>query len=174
MTKYLAAALAAIGIALPGIAAADTVNIPLIRIPATVSGTWVLNPRACPDLREDVRDARRTTSYADLREDRRDQRIVDCPVSAWSFVATPGAAPSQPIRIGRDGVARFVDRGEYDRYRRDRFTISPRITVQPTPIFPRPSPVYTPGYQVPVPHRAPQPATRGRYEIRNGQIIWLD
>ncbi|MEM9989474.1 MAG: hypothetical protein AAF723_08140 [Pseudomonadota bacterium] len=51
------------------------------------AGGWRLNPNLCPDLREDRRDARVTTGRRDLREDRRDRRYVNCPASAWVYVA---------------------------------------------------------------------------------------
>ncbi|GGY39688.1 hypothetical protein [Parvularcula lutaonensis] len=49
---------------------------------------WRLNPAACPDLREDIRDARVTRSRRDLREDRRDRRVTNCPASAFVFVGS--------------------------------------------------------------------------------------
>lgn len=57
---------------------------------ANQRGTWTLNPSACPDLREDRRDARVTTSRRDAREDIRDSRTVNCPVSAWSYTPARG------------------------------------------------------------------------------------
>ncbi|WOI53429.1 hypothetical protein [Parvularcula sp. LCG005] len=55
---------------------------------SAVAGEWYLNPRACPDLREDVRDRRIDEGRRDRREDRRDERIVDCPASAYTYVAS--------------------------------------------------------------------------------------
>ncbi|MGV6821179.1 MAG: hypothetical protein ACWA5T_11870 [Parvularcula sp.] len=54
--------------------------------PPAHAGEWRLNPRLCPDLREDVRDARVVTGRRDLREDRRDRRVVTCPASAYVWV----------------------------------------------------------------------------------------
>ncbi len=60
---------------------------------AASAGTWHLDASACPDLREDRIDARRTTSRFDRREDRRDASVIDCPPRAWSY---------QPDRYERD------------------------------------------------------------------------
>ena len=58
-----------------------------------------LNPALCPDLREDIRDARITTSYRDLREDRYDRAITRCPASAWTYPAATGVyAAAIPVR----------------------------------------------------------------------------
>src|SRR5215510_6164555 len=53
---------------------------------AAFAGEWPLNARACPDLREDRRDARRDNGWRDRREDRRDQRVISCPARAWYYV----------------------------------------------------------------------------------------
>ncbi len=69
--------------------------------PPAHAGTWRLDPRLCPDLREDIRDARVTYSRRDAREDRRDRRYVNCPARAWVYV--PGryerakARPAVPV-----------------------------------------------------------------------------
>lgn len=63
------------------------------------AGEWKLDPRACPDLREDRydrredrRDTRVTYGYGDRaedrydrRENRRDQAITVCPVRAFYY-----------------------------------------------------------------------------------------
>ncbi|WP_411819176.1 hypothetical protein ABFZ85_09380 [Hyphococcus formosus] len=63
------------------------------------AGQWNLNPRACPDLREDRadrredrRDARRNYGYRDRAEDRwdrrdnrRDEAVTICPISAFYY-----------------------------------------------------------------------------------------
>ncbi len=49
-------------------------------------GYFVVNAAACPDLREDRRDARRTQGRRDRIEDRRDRRVLDCPPRAWDYV----------------------------------------------------------------------------------------
>lgn len=56
---------------------------------AYAASGWRLNPAACPDLREDRRDARVTRSRRDLREDRRDRRITNCPASSFVYVGNP-------------------------------------------------------------------------------------
>lgn len=73
--------------------------------PGHRSGEWQLNPRLCPDLREDVRDRRYTYSRRDRREDRRDSRATVCPARAWTYV------PSryEQRRHGRDAW-RYADR----------------------------------------------------------------
>ena len=53
---------------------------------AASAGTWQLNANKCPDLIEDRSERRVTTSRADLREDIRDARVVNCPASAWYYV----------------------------------------------------------------------------------------
>ncbi|RKR03945.1 hypothetical protein [Maricaulis maris] len=60
---------------------------------AASAGTWHLNAAACPDLREDRIDARRTDSRFDRREDIRDRSVIECPPRAWSY---------QPDRYERD------------------------------------------------------------------------
>ena len=49
------------------------------------AGTWHANAAACPDLREDRFDARHFSGRGDLREDIRDQRVIDCPAHAWNY-----------------------------------------------------------------------------------------
>lgn len=99
-TTLICAAVAA-SVLLPSIASAQSTDV---RVRANVSGEWVLDARKCPDLREDRRDSRVTTSRRDLREDRRDARVIDCPASAYTFVPDVGQAPNQPIRIGNTTV----------------------------------------------------------------------
>lgn len=68
------------------------------------AGEWRLDARRCPDIREDVRDARenrrderydysrrdvREDRY-DRREDRRDRAITVCPRSAFYYVPSRG------------------------------------------------------------------------------------
>ena len=53
------------------LAAAFLAGLGTVGISGTASaGTWYLNARACPDL----------------REDRRDRRVIDCPRRAWTYV----------------------------------------------------------------------------------------
>lgn len=67
-------------------AAAIFASLPALAVaPAANAGTWHLDARACPDLREDWRDARRWTGRGDRREDFRDMREINCPSRAWSY-----------------------------------------------------------------------------------------
>ncbi|KCZ93760.1 hypothetical protein [Hyphomonas johnsonii] len=84
---------------------------------AASAGEWRLDPRRCPDLVEDRLDQRVTTSRADLREDLRDMRQVNCPASAWTFIPAKGetfrngprvyTGPSK-VYAGRGGYYQFV------------------------------------------------------------------
>ena len=104
--RLLAAAIAG-AFLLPAAAQAQSrVAIPNVELRASVTGKWVLDPRKCRDIREDVYDARRTTSRRDAREDRRDQRIADCPASAYTFIVDAGQGPKYPVRVGRGRVPR--------------------------------------------------------------------
>src|SRR5690349_22667911 len=72
------------------------------------AGEWRINARACPDLREDARDARRDNGWRDRAEDRRDHRVINCPARAWYYVryrGERGATPPRPREIVtyRDG-----------------------------------------------------------------------
>ncbi len=58
----------------------------LLPVSSASAGEWRLDPRRCPDLREDIRDSRITWSRRDAREDRRDRRVVNCPARAWVYV----------------------------------------------------------------------------------------
>ena len=107
MSRRLIAVALAGAVMLPAAAHAQSrVSIPEVELFATVTGKWVLDPRRCPDIREDVRDARTTQGRRDRREDRRDQRIVDCPASAYSFVVAPGQGPRFPVRVGEGRIPR--------------------------------------------------------------------
>ena len=66
--------------------------MPTLACPAS-AGTWHLNAAACPDLREDRRDARIDEGWRDRREDRRDRSVIECPPRAWSY---------EPDRYERD------------------------------------------------------------------------
>lgn len=149
MNKTFLAATIAAAIVLPSLASAQTtVRVPIVRIPATVTGAWVLDPGACPDIREDFRDARVTTSRNDIREDFRDQRIVDCPASAYRFVPDAAQAPNRAIKIRRDGTATFIDDNERD----SRYGGYGGYGgyVKPAPVLIQPKPVYvTPTYNAP-------------------------
>lgn len=58
--------------------------------PVASAGEWRLNAYKCPDLREDMRDARHDNGWRDRREDRRDYRVVSCPARAWSYHPSRG------------------------------------------------------------------------------------
>ena len=73
-------------------------------------GHFVVYARACPDLREDRRDARRNTGWRDRREDRRDRRVLNCPDRAWDYVPSRREA-----RAGRTGDRLRPDRAYLDR-----------------------------------------------------------
>ena len=157
MKHLILTALVASGIALPSLASAQTTDV---RVRATVSGEWVLNPLACADTREDIRDSRVTTNRADRREDRRDQRVVNCPASAYTFVPDRGQAPSQPIRLGRSQVQQQYESVQ-PTYNQPTYN-QPRY-VQPTRTQPR--------YVPPQTYR-PQPAAPSNYTIINGRIVF--
>ena len=59
---------------------------------------WGINPAACPDLREDIRDSRVTWSRRDLREDVRDRAVTVCPVSAYRYTA-PARVVAMPAPL---------------------------------------------------------------------------
>ena len=84
-----------------------------------VKGSWSFVPSACPDLVEDRRDARITTSRRDAREDKRDARTVTCPASAWQFQPANGFSQSryQPAYAG-PRVVHVSNRGAYSFERR--------------------------------------------------------
>lgn len=81
----------------------------LVPAGAAFAGEWRVNPRACPDIREDWRDARHDNGWRDRREDRRDHRVVRCPARAWYYVPDRyerrSARPGRPteVIILRDG-----------------------------------------------------------------------
>jgi hypothetical protein len=88
----------------------------LAPVGAAVAGEWRVNARACPDLREDRRDARRDRGWQDRREDRRDQRVVHCPARAWYYVPDryerrSSYRPARPreVIILRDGRPYYRD-----------------------------------------------------------------
>lgn len=57
---------------------------------AASAGEWRLNPNKCPDLREDRWDRREDHGRYDRREDRRDERVINCPARAWYYVPSRG------------------------------------------------------------------------------------
>lgn len=77
------------------------------------AGAWKLDPRLCPDLREDVRDARVTTSRRDLREDRRDRRVTNCPARAWVYTGHPGKKAVQRPALPRYSAIYVDKKGRY-------------------------------------------------------------
>jgi len=88
----------------------------LVPAGAAFAGEWRLNPRACPDLHEDWRDARHDRGWRDRREDRHDQRVVRCPARAWYYVPDryerrSSYRPARPreVIILRDGRPYYRD-----------------------------------------------------------------
>ena len=57
---------------------------------AASAGEWRVDANKCPDLREDYRDRQHDHGRADRREDRRDERVVNCPARAWYYVRDRG------------------------------------------------------------------------------------
>ena len=107
MSPRIIAAAVVGAILLPAAAHAQTrVAVPQVELFATVTGKWVLDPRRCRDIREDFRDARKTTSRRDRREDRRDQRVAACPASSYDFIPDAGQGPKHPVRVSRGRVER--------------------------------------------------------------------
>lgn len=77
-------------------------------------GHFIVYARACPDLREDVRDQRRGygrhRGRHQSRGDWRDRRVLDCPPRAWRY------APSyREQRMGRTGERLRAELAYYDR-----------------------------------------------------------
>ncbi len=104
--RIIAAAIAG-AFLLPAAAHAQSrVAVPQVELFDTVKGKWVLDPKRCRDIREDFRDARRTTSRRDRREDLRDQRVAACPASAYDFIPDAGQGPKHPVLVSRGRVER--------------------------------------------------------------------
>ena len=81
---------------------------------AASAGTWQLNANKCPDLIEDRIDRRVTTSRADLREDIRDERVINCPASAWYYVPSAGERRVKSARYYTGPRTVYVNRkGQY-------------------------------------------------------------
>ena len=57
---------------------------------AASAGEWRVNANKCPDLQEDRWDRQNDRGRADRREDRRDERVVNCPARAWYYVRDRG------------------------------------------------------------------------------------
>jgi hypothetical protein len=73
------------------------------------AGEWRINARECPDLREDRQDARRDNGWRDRAEDRRDQRVINCPARAWYYIryrGERGATPPRPRQVVVDRYGR--------------------------------------------------------------------
>jgi hypothetical protein len=85
---------------------------------AAWAGEWRINARACPDLREDIRDYRYNDGWRDRREDRHDARVIRCPAKAWYYVRYAGErrnsyVPPRPREI-------VIDRWGREYYRDNR------------------------------------------------------
>lgn len=75
-------------------------------------GHFIVYARACPDLREDFRDRRRSGHWAQGRRDWRDLRVLHCPPRAWEY------APSRrELRMGRTGERLRPETAYFDRSR---------------------------------------------------------
>ncbi|WP_300554791.1 hypothetical protein [Maricaulis sp.] len=102
------------------IAAALLAGMGAAALPAAASaGTWYLNARACPDLREDRRDRRVYEGRWDVREDRRDRRVIECPPRAWTYVPDRwerrnGLERGTGARLGTPGIV-YRRHGEFYR-----------------------------------------------------------
>jgi hypothetical protein len=73
-------------------------------------GHFLVNARACPDLREDFRDRRQSYGRYNRHSDWRDRRVLECPPRAWSYV------PSyRERRMGRTGDQLRPDVAYFDR-----------------------------------------------------------
>lgn len=85
-------------------------------------GHFVVEARACADLREDLRDRRDDRGYhyghrgyghdryGSRHSDRRDRRVLNCPRHAWHYVPSPREA-----RMGRYGERLHPTQAVYDR-----------------------------------------------------------
>jgi hypothetical protein len=65
------------------------VGLSVIGVGAASAGEWRVSANKCPDLREDRRDDHHYFGRHDRRESRRDERVVNCPASAWYYVPGP-------------------------------------------------------------------------------------
>jgi hypothetical protein len=96
------------------------------------AGDWYLNAAACPDLREDRRDARYDQGRYDRYEDWQDQRVIDCPSRAWSYAPdryerSYGLQRGTGARLGTPGVVYASHYGQF--YRVNRFGNREAINV---------------------------------------------
>lgn len=111
--KFIKSALAAVFLA----------GLGSLGIAGTASaGTWYLDARSCPDLREDRRDRRVDEGRWDRREDRRDRRVIECPPRSWHYVPSRyerrnGLEFGTGARMGTPGIV-YRDRGRFYRVTR--------------------------------------------------------
>ena len=97
-------AFVALGLTVAGVGAAN-------------AGEWRVNANKCPDLREDRYDRAHNNGWRDRREDRRDERVVNCPSRAWYYVPSRGErrgyyATPRPREVIVDRDGRHFYRGE--------------------------------------------------------------
>ena len=83
------------------------------------AGTWHLNAASCPDLREDMQDARRFSGFGDRREDYIDRQTIDCPVQSWRYEPDPWDRPHERYgdgaRYSTPGLVRVDGNGNFYR-----------------------------------------------------------
>ena len=85
---------------------------------AANAGEWRINASRCPDLREDRYDRNHDHGRADRREDRRDERVVNCPARAWYYV--PDRAERRGFRAGPPPRQVYIHSDGRHYYRGDR------------------------------------------------------
>lgn len=92
-------------------------------------GEWRLDPRRCPDLVEDRVDRRVTRGRADLREDRRDARVINCPARAWVWTGSRRGVRTDPARPAVTAIT-VRPGGYYYRPRRGADFVAVRLVVR--------------------------------------------
>lgn len=92
-------------------------------------GYFIVSAFACPDLREDLREARRDRygrhPHYGRRNDWRDRQAIHCPPHAWDYVPSRREA-----RAGRTGDRLRAEVAFYDR-RSDRYYVETRWGLVP-------------------------------------------
>lgn len=92
-------------------------------------GHFVVYAQACPDLREDFRDRRRSYGrHRGGRGDWRDRRVLECPPHAWDYVPS-----RRELRMGRTGERLQARVAYYDR-RTGQYFVETRWNAVPVQI----------------------------------------